>query len=100
MARANTHTSGLECSLWVQIQILERLKAPFRVLLLLPYHPPPLIRSPKYEDIYCNDREKVREVTRALLSRFQQFLDKKTTLHRTPNPRAATVNNNANFVNV
>ena len=53
----------------------------------------------KYEDIYCNDREKVRVVTRALMLRFQQFLIKKTTVHRTPKPCAATANNNA-FVNV
>ena len=56
--------------------------------------------SGKYEDIYCNDREKVRDVTRALMSRFEQFLNKKTTVHRTPNPCAAIVKNNAIFVNV
>ena len=54
----------------------------------------------KYEDLYCNDREKVRRVTRVLMSKFQQFINKKTTVHRTPNPCAATANNNANFVNV
>merc|ERR1711884_595932 len=54
----------------------------------------------KYEDIFCNDREKVRMVTRVLMSRFQQFTNKKTTVHRTPKPCAATANNNANFVNV
>ena len=54
----------------------------------------------KYEDIYCNDKEKVREVTRALMSRFEQFLNKKTTVHRTTNPCAEIVNNNAKFVNV
>ena len=53
----------------------------------------------KYEDVYCNDKDKVRMVTRALMSRFQQFINKKTTVHRTPNPCAATANNNANFVN-
>ena len=52
-----------------------------------------------YRDIYSNDREKVRLVTRILMTRFQRFLHKKTTVHRTPKPCAATANNNA-FVNV
>ena len=58
------------------------------------------VTAGQYDDIYCNDREKVREVTRVLMSKFQQFLNKKTTVHRTPKPCAATANNNANFVNV
>ena len=53
-----------------------------------------------YDDIYSNDREKVRWVTRVLMTRFQRFLKKKTTVHRTPKPCAATANNNAIFVNV
>ena len=47
-----------------------------------------------YEDIYCNDREKVRVVTRVLMSKLQQFLNKKTTVHRTPKPCAVTADTN------
>ena len=51
-----------------------------------------------YEDIYGNDKEKVKLVSKVLMTRFQQFQKEKTTVHRTPKPCAATANINANFV--
>ena len=50
--------------------------------------------------VYLNTFHAIHKNIPIYQSRFQQFLNKKTTVHRTPNPRAATVNNNANFVNV
>ena len=50
----------------------------------------------KYEDIYGNDKERIRSVSRVLMTKYQQFLEK-TTVHGTPKPCAATVNN-ANIV--